>query len=122
MSKLSENLKRLRAQKKVYLKEVALLLGVSISNLSNYENGLYEPPLDNLIKLADYYDVSVDYLIGHTACPCPISDVNRVIHGQYTVGHFRELLARLPEKELPYLMHMIRLFELRAQVDTNKLS
>ena len=122
MSKLSENLRRLRSEKGVYLKEVAPLLGVSVGTMSNYEKDIHEPPLDALVKLADYYGVSVDYLIGHTDCPCPISDINRDIHGGYTVGRFRELLDRLPESELPYLVHMLKMFELRASVQAKKRS
>lgn len=116
MSKLSENLKRLRAQKGVYQKEVAPLLGVTVGSLSNYENGVHVPDPDTLMLLADYYGVSVDYLIGHTDCTCPISAINRVIHGRYTVGRFLELLDQLPEKELPYLVHMLKMFEERAAV------
>lgn len=120
MSKLSNNLRRLRTQKGVYLKELAPLLGVTVSNLSNYENGVYAPPLHALVELADYYGVSVDYLIGHTDCPCPISAINRDIHGGYTVGRFRELLDRLPEKELPYLVYMLKMFELRAAASAKR--
>ena len=120
MSKLSNNLRRLRSEKGVYLKEVAPLLGVTVSNLSNYENGIYSPPLHALVKLADYYGVSVDYLIGHTECTCPINVINREIYDGYTVARFRELLDRLPEKELPYLVHMLKMFELQAAASAKR--
>ena len=118
MSKLPETLKRLREQKGVYLKEVAPVLGVSVGSVSNYEHGVHAPDPDALMRLADYYGVSVDYLIGHTDCPCPISTMNREIYGKYTVGQFLELLNRLPKPELQYLVYLLRLFELRA--DTSK--
>ena len=114
MSKLPETLKRLREQKGVYLKEVAPVLGVSVGTVSNYEHGIHSPDPDTLMQLADYYGVSVDYLIGSTDCPCPISPINREIYGKYTVGQFLELLDRLPKPELQYLVYLLRLFELRT--------
>ena len=44
--------------------EVAELLNVSRSTLSKYEKGLLMPNIENLIKLADLYNVSCDYLLG----------------------------------------------------------
>lgn len=120
MSKLSENLRRLRITKGVYLKEIAPVLGVSVGTMSNYEKDIHEPPLCNLVTLADYYGVSVDYLIGHTDCTCPISAINRVIYGNCTVGRFRELLDRLTEEDLRHLSYILRLFELRASVQNKK--
>lgn len=114
MNKLPETLKRLRNQKGVYLKEIAPVLDVSVGTVSNYERGVHTPDPETLGRLAEYYGVSVDYLLGHTDCPLPVSALNRVIHGKYTVGRFLELLDQLPERELAYLVHMLRLFELRA--------
>lgn len=52
MSKLSENLRRLRTAKGVYLKEVAPVLSVSVGTISNYEKDIHQPSLDNLVMLA----------------------------------------------------------------------
>lgn len=57
-------LKELRKEKKLTQSDVAKHLGISIQAYSHYELGTAEPTIDNLIKLAKYYDVSVDYLIG----------------------------------------------------------
>lgn len=114
MSKLSENLRRLRKQKGVYLKEVAPLLNVSIGTMSNYETDIHVPSLDTLAALADYYEVSVDHLIGHTDCTCPISAINREIYDGYTVTRFRELLDRLDADDLQHLVYMLKMFESQA--------
>lgn len=47
--------------------QVADKLGVNQKTYSNYENGRAEPSIENLIKLADLFGVSVDRLIGHDA-------------------------------------------------------
>ena len=55
-----------RKRKKVSQKEAAGALGVSQALLSHYENGIREPGLDFVVRSADYYGVSCDYLLGHT--------------------------------------------------------
>lgn len=51
--------------------EVALALGIGKSTMYMYERGERVPPADNLNALADYYGVSVDYLLGRTSDPTP---------------------------------------------------
>ena len=61
---------RLTAQRKlkgVSQKQAAADLGISQALLSHYENGIREPGLQFLVKAADYYNVSCDYLLGHAA-------------------------------------------------------
>lgn len=45
-------------------RDVAKHLGIAQSSYIRYENGKSEPTLENLVKLADLFDVSVDYLLG----------------------------------------------------------
>ena len=47
-------------------KEIAAILGISQTVYSRYERGFQTIPLEHLIKLADYYQVSLDYLTGRT--------------------------------------------------------
>ena len=39
------------------------------SQISYWKNGISQPTMENLIKLADYFNVSLDYLVGHTDNP-----------------------------------------------------
>lgn len=59
-----EQLKALRMEKGIGQVELARAIGVSKGIVSLWENGLREPKLSNLIVLAQYFQVSVDYLIG----------------------------------------------------------
>lgn len=45
-------------------RQIADFLGMAQPSYIRYENGSAEPNLENLVKLADYFDVSVDYLLG----------------------------------------------------------
>lgn len=56
----------LRKEKKLSQKQAAKDLGISQALLSHYEKGIRECGLDFIIKTADYYDVSCDYLLGRT--------------------------------------------------------
>lgn len=61
-------LKDLREDRDIPQKELAALLHIQQNTYSQYENGRRQIPLEALITLADYYDVSVDYLLGLTDC------------------------------------------------------
>lgn len=59
-----ENLKKLRKEKKLSQKEVADAIGVARSTYTQYELGDSQPAYEILKKLAEFFDVSVDYLLG----------------------------------------------------------
>ena len=57
----------LRKEKKLSQKQAAQELGVSQALLSHYEKGIRECGLDFVVRAADFYNVSCDYLLGRTA-------------------------------------------------------
>ena len=59
-------LKEIRIKKGLSQIKVAMDLNIAQNTLSRYENGEREAGYDMLIKLADYYDVSIDYILGRT--------------------------------------------------------
>ena len=65
MNKLPIRLKLLRKENNYNQKHVAEYLNLAISSYSGYENGVYEPGMDSLIKLANLYNVTTDYLLGN---------------------------------------------------------
>lgn len=64
MSKLPDVLKRMRNSRNKTQEEIAAILKISKAAYGHYERGLREPSIDSLIALAEYYETSVDYLIG----------------------------------------------------------
>ena len=64
-----EKLKNLREINLKLQKDMALLLDISIRQYQRYEKGEQEPNIDTLIKIADFYNVSIDYLVGRTDNP-----------------------------------------------------
>lgn len=65
-SDFSRTLALLRREKKISQRTAAGDLGVSQALLSHYENGLREPGLPFVVRAADYYGVSCDYLLGRS--------------------------------------------------------
>ena len=61
----------LREDNDLTKKAVAEYLGIHPTVYSRYEKGVREFPLEIVIKLADYYKVSTDYLLGRTDDPTP---------------------------------------------------
>ena len=64
-------LKELRKKKGISQLRLATDLNTTQNTISRYETGEREPGIAELIKIADYFHVSVDYLIGHTDDPRP---------------------------------------------------
>lgn len=61
-----ENIRNLREDNDKLQVELAEYLNVKQTTYSKYELGKINIPVDVLIKLADYYEVSIDYLVGRT--------------------------------------------------------
>lgn len=69
-----ETIRSIRIDNGYTQKQVAAYLGISQNTYSQYEIGVLNYPLDVVVKLADFYGVSTDYLLGRTAVkePYPI--------------------------------------------------
>lgn len=70
-----KRLKELRLEKNLYQKDVASVLGIDRTTYVKYEREQSEPNYDTLQQLADFFDVSIDYLLGRTATKNPPSAI-----------------------------------------------
>lgn len=64
--KLAERMKELRKAKNLRQEDAAAELGLSMSAYCRYELGSREPNASVIVRMADYYDVSADYLLGRS--------------------------------------------------------
>ena len=64
--KYPERMRELREDKDLKQKEIAHLLGIAQTTYSQYELYKRPMPIECLVKLCEYYDVSADYLLGFT--------------------------------------------------------
>lgn len=111
----------LRKERGLSQKQVAADLGISQALLSHYEKGLRECKLDFLIKVADYFEVSTDYLLGRTvqrkiasvnASDIPDSDEIRHLKGNIINQINRKLLMNTTTV----------IFDLLAQIGDKRLT
>ena len=61
-----ENIRSIRIDKGYTQDQIAKYLGISQNTYSQYEIGVLNYPVDTIVKLADFYGVSTDYLLGRT--------------------------------------------------------
>lgn len=66
MKELGVTLANLRKEKGLGQKEVADIMNLSVGTISNYENGIHSPGFHTLCRLADFFQVTTDYLLGRT--------------------------------------------------------
>lgn len=60
----NNNLKELRTEKSISQRNIADLVGKTQPTYCDWENGKTQPDIQDLIKLADYFGVTIDYLVG----------------------------------------------------------
>ena len=69
MSLFKARIKECRLNKKLTQAQVASACKIILRSYQRYESGDREPEIDKLIALADYFDVSLDYLVGRSDDP-----------------------------------------------------
>lgn len=69
----SERVKSLRKMKNIKQSELGKIVGLSDNAISDIERGYRLTTIDKIVDLADFFDVSIDYLVGRTDNP----EVNR---------------------------------------------
>ena len=69
MAQFSERLKQLRKERHILQKDIAAYLGVQPRNIRFYESGERCPDFQGLVALADFFQVSLDYLTARSSDP-----------------------------------------------------
>ncbi len=64
---LNERIKELREQKELSQEQLSIILGTKRATLGNWETGRAEPDTTMIQKIADYFNVSIDYLMGRSS-------------------------------------------------------
>lgn len=88
-----DRLVQLRKSTKLYQADMAKKIGVARATYGAYEQGTRQPDFDTLKKIADYFGVSTDYLLGHS-----VEDKNITMIAGETVD-----LSRFDERQLKIL-------------------
>ncbi|MGI6562439.1 MAG: helix-turn-helix domain-containing protein [Clostridia bacterium] len=94
---IGERLKLLREEKGLKQLDIAQMLGVSRTTYTQYETGKSEPDLTTVAKLADYFNVSLDYLLGRVSIREPIETIAAHHEGEDWTEEELEEIERFKE-------------------------
>ncbi len=100
------NLKALREEKGITQKRLAEKVNTSQQNIHRYESGLSEPGLETLKSLADFFETSIDYLLGNTDIRHKIESV-QFFDLNADEGELVEKYRRLGKNERSSVMNMV---------------
>lgn len=114
---LGELLAMLRKEKGFLQKEVADYLHLSVATVSNYEKNVRMPNLETLVRLADLYDVSTDYLLQRTGCRAGVRAFGRHLSADFTVGDLVNTTLHLKRSDIRFLLECCNLLRLRSRLD-----
>ena len=108
---MDNRIRELRKEKGITQIELAKLLNVSDRSVGFYETGERDPDTDTLKKLASYFDVSIDYLLGH-------SDIRNPKELKTEAKAFHSLdVTGLPEEAIEKVKDYIELMKLKYNPD-----
>ena len=111
----------LRKERGLSQKQVAQDLGISQALLSHYEKGIRECGLDFLVRTADYYEVSTDYLLGRTVQRKPASVSADDIPDSDEIRHLQGNMINQVNRKLIMNTTTV-IFDLLAQLGEKKLT
>lgn len=108
-----EILAYLRHEKGIGQKELADYLRLSVGTISNYENNIHSPDLETLCRIADYFGVTTDYILGRTAYRSDPKVLNRRISRDYTVTDILNTVLSLDSSTVDQLMEYAHFLQSR---------
>ena len=112
----SENQKQMIAKTLINLREVNFLtqtdiahhLHLSSSTISHYEKGITVPPTEIIFRLAEFYDVTTDYILGRCASKTNLNDTYSLkLTNKMTIGDAVEIMTKMNDAEREHLAYFI---------------
>lgn len=102
-------LRRFRREYHLTQKDVANILGVQESAYQRYEQGRSLPSVAVVIKIADHFDISVDYLLGRTDDPNLERNNEKVDLSEAIIKHLRQTAYDSVDNEIKRLFPSVQL-------------
>lgn len=90
---MTNRIRELRKENKLTLKQLGDFLGLAESTISQYETGKREPDIKTMVKLSEYFHVSLDYLMGNVSEPWFYLDNDRILREINSYGNEEPLVS-----------------------------
>lgn len=117
MRSFGDILTSLREERGIYQKELAAILKVSVGTVSNYENNIHFPDQEALLQLADYFGVTVDYLLGRTSYRYSLNTLNEEYAPGMTVAELVDIIQHFSPQNTASFLDYIELLQLRQKAE-----
>lgn len=105
----------LRREKNIGQKELAAYLRLSTGTISNYENGVHSPDLNTLCKLADFFDVTTDYLLNRTPYRYPSKKMDQRLNKDYTLSDVVDAVLACNTGSINHLMEYAHFLQYKQE-------
>lgn len=99
---IGQRIRELRISKELTLKQLGLMLNLGESTMSMYENGKRSPDYDTVLKLAEIFEVSTDFLLGRTNEKIPGDRISNAIKDDAELARFWETMKERPELKIMF--------------------
>ena len=108
MAQFGEILAELRQDRGLTQRDLAKLFFVTPGTISNYEKGRHLPDAERLIKIADYFSVTTDYLLGRSSSNLPADVFSAPLLDDMTAGEMIQLVQTLSPDRKKVLCLLLR--------------
>lgn len=98
----------LRKEKKITQKQLADFLNLSPGTVSNYENGVHSIDLETVDKLADFFGVTTDFLLGRTTYRCSPELLDSYIHKDLVLREIADVMLTLDPESRNQIVEFAR--------------
>ena len=116
MAKFGELLAELRSDRQMTQRELADILYVTAGTISNYEKGVHLPDVEKLISIANYFNVSTDYLLGRTVYDFPLDYLDKPISSDKTLGALVKDISSLETDRIKALLLIVNDMKLNLAI------
>lgn len=109
---IARTLTNLRELKFLKQTDIANYLHLTPGTISHYEKGITVPPTEVVYRLADFYGVTTDYILGRCASKNDLnSTYNMKLGNKATIGDAVEVMSKMTEQEKEHLAYFIMLIK-----------
>ena len=122
---LGDMISELRKDHQLTQKDLAKILNVSNATISHYESSVNLPDIATVVRIANFFGVSTDYLLGRTRLKMDFETFKREVRlpdgSVITAEHVLELFIKLSDQSQVDIISLMNLFELRDRICHNEI-
>lgn len=122
MSNFSNNLKYLLSENSISQQQLADAIGISQQTVSRYANGITEPDIASIIKIASFFHATTDFVLGveseqnHEGAGCKVGETEL-----YLISRFRKLRGEGQSEAICFINYLISKSGIQSKLHGNTL-